>query len=79
MTFGERIKELRESKELLASSFADELQDTQLLLDQGFSEKSRLRQAERSFASFSGEADQQQGTAFLLFQIGAKIQPVLEF
>ena len=46
----------RETKEILAQSFAEELADTQSLLDQGFSEKSRLRQAERSFASYSGEA-----------------------
>ena len=46
----------RETKELLAQSFAEELADTQSLLDQGFSEKNRLRQVERSFASYSGEA-----------------------
>jgi epimerase transport system membrane fusion protein len=46
----------RETKELLAQSFSEELADTQSLLDQGFSEKNRLRQAERSFASYSGEA-----------------------
>lgn len=45
-----------ETKELLAQSFAEELADTQSLLDQGFSEKNRLRQVERSFASYSGEA-----------------------
>jgi len=46
----------RETKELLAQSFAEELADTKSLLDRGFSEKTRLRQAERSFASYSGEA-----------------------
>lgn len=46
----------RETKELLAQSFAEELADTRSLLDKGFSEKTRLRQAERSFASYSGEA-----------------------
>jgi epimerase transport system membrane fusion protein len=46
----------RETKELLAQSFAEELADIQSLLDQGFSEKTRLRQAERSFASYTGEA-----------------------
>ena len=50
------MKALRRSKEQLAASYADELRDTQALLAQGFSEKTRLRQAERSFASFSGEA-----------------------
>lgn len=46
----------RETKELLAESFREELQDTRSLLDQGFSDKSLLRQAERNFASYSGEA-----------------------
>ena len=46
----------RQTKEILAQSFSEELADTRSLLDQGFSEKTRLRQAERSFASYSGEA-----------------------
>ena len=46
----------RETKELLAESFREELQDTRSLLDQGFSDKSLLRRAERNFASYSGEA-----------------------
>ena len=45
-----------ETKELLATSFAEELADTKTLLEQGFSEKTRLREIERSFASYSGEA-----------------------
>ncbi len=48
----------RKTKELLAQSYGEELADTQSLLDQGFSEKTRLRQAERSFASYSGEASE---------------------
>ena len=47
---------LQKSKNKLAESFADELADTQQLLEQGFSEKTRLREVERSLASFSGEA-----------------------
>ena len=50
------MQALRRSKEQLAASYEDELRDTQALLAQGFSEKTRLRQAERNFASFSGEA-----------------------
>lgn len=50
------MEALQATKEALAKSFAEELADTQQLLDQGFSEKTRLREAERSFASFSGEA-----------------------
>ena len=45
-----------ETKELLALSFSEELADTRSLLSQGFSEKTLLRQAERNFASYSGEA-----------------------
>lgn len=50
------MQALRASKEQLAASFEEELKDTQSLLDQGFSEKTRLREVERNFASFSGEA-----------------------
>ena len=50
------MEALQTTKESLARSFSEELADTQKLLDQGFSEKTRLREAERSFASFSGEA-----------------------
>jgi len=52
----EGMEALRQSKELLAQSYAEELSDTQVLLAQGFSEKTRLREAERSYAAFSGEA-----------------------
>lgn len=50
------MRALKQSKELLATSFAEEVADTRKLLDQGFSELTRLRQAERSFASYTGEA-----------------------
>ena len=47
---------VKESKKILADSYAEEVADTLKLLDQGFSEKTRLREAERSLASFVGEA-----------------------
>lgn len=50
------MQALRETKRQLAASFEEELKDTQSLLAQGFSEKTRLREVERNFASFSGEA-----------------------
>ena len=50
------MEALRESKNILAESFLEELEDTQTLLAQGFSEKNRLRQSQRSYASTSGEA-----------------------
>lgn len=50
------MEALQNSKIRLAQSYAEELADTQTLLDQGFSEKTRLREVERNYASFSGEA-----------------------
>jgi len=50
------LEALRLSKEELAASYADELDDTRVLLSQGFSDKIRLRELERNFASYSGEA-----------------------
>jgi epimerase transport system membrane fusion protein len=47
---------LKESKETLAASYADELEDVKSLLTQGFSDKGRLRPVERNLASFQGEA-----------------------
>lgn len=47
---------VKDAKELLASSYQDELVDTRTLLDQGFSEKTRLRELERNYAVFTGEA-----------------------
>ena len=47
---------LKASKEALAASFGDELKDTQILLDQGFSDKLRLRELERNHAVYQGEA-----------------------
>lgn len=52
----EGLKALRESKELLAASYAEELADTQALLDRGFADKTRLREIERNHANFRGEA-----------------------
>lgn len=50
------LKAQLEAKELLANSFEEEMIDTQSLLDKGFSDKALLRQAQRNFASYSGEA-----------------------
>ena len=46
----------RASRLLLAGSYEAELEDTRQLLDQGFSDRIRLRELERNFANFSGEA-----------------------
>mgnify|MGYP001353231484 CR=1 FL=1 len=50
------LQALRASKEQLAASYSDELQDVIALLSQGFSEKTRLRELERNVANFNGEA-----------------------
>ena len=47
---------LKDSKIALAASYADELEDTRALLDEGFSDKARLRSVERNLASYQGEA-----------------------
>jgi epimerase transport system membrane fusion protein len=47
---------LKESKEELARSYDDELQDVRALLEDGFSNRTRLRELERNYASFKGEA-----------------------
>ena len=47
---------LRDSKNMLAASFSAELDDTRALLEEGFSDKARLRSVERSLATYQGEA-----------------------
>lgn len=53
------LQAVKQSKEELAASFGEELADTRILLEQGFSDKLRLRNLERSYATFSGEAAEQ--------------------
>jgi epimerase transport system membrane fusion protein len=50
------LEALRASKLTLAASFAEELGDTEVLLSQGFSNKTRLREFERNHATFEGQA-----------------------
>jgi epimerase transport system membrane fusion protein len=50
------LQALKGSKETLAASYADELDDTRALLRQGFSDKNRLRELERAYATHAGEA-----------------------
>ncbi|MBT8146054.1 MAG: HlyD family type I secretion periplasmic adaptor subunit, partial [Gammaproteobacteria bacterium] len=52
----EGLRALKETREALAASYAEELEDTQALLSQGFSDKLRLRELERNYASAQGEA-----------------------
>jgi epimerase transport system membrane fusion protein len=50
------ITALKESKENLAKSYSEELEDVMALLGQGFSDKARLRNVERSLSLYEGEA-----------------------
>ena len=50
------MQAMRESRQLLADSYADELADTRELLDQGFSDRIRYRELERNYANFFGQA-----------------------
>lgn len=54
----EGMRALRETKQQLADSYAEEAEDTRSLLEQGFSELTRLRQVERNYATYSGEASE---------------------
>ena len=50
------LEAVRTSKLELAASFSEELVDVRELLEEGFSDKQRLRELERSYSSYSGEA-----------------------
>jgi len=50
------LEALRSSKLELAASFSEELVDVRELLEEGFSDKRRLRELERSYSSYNGEA-----------------------
>jgi epimerase transport system membrane fusion protein len=50
------LRASKDTKEELAASFGEELADTRILLEQGFSDKIRLRDLERNHAVYKGEA-----------------------
>ena len=50
------LEALRTSKLELANSYSEELVDVRELLEEGFSDKQRLRGLERSYSSYNGEA-----------------------
>jgi epimerase transport system membrane fusion protein len=65
------LRALQASKTTLATSYEEELEDIQALLDEGFADKQRLRELERSFAAASGEAaDLRANIASAEIQIG---------
>jgi len=50
------LRELQQSKQDLADSFAEELRDVEALLVEGFADKNRVRELERNAALLRGEA-----------------------
>lgn len=50
------LRAMRDSKQALAASFEDELDDFRPLLEEGFTDKQRLRELERNLAMQQGEA-----------------------
>lgn len=52
----EGLQAVRESKLALADSYSDELEDFRTLLEEGFAEKSRLRELERNLTVTKGDA-----------------------
>lgn len=73
------FRALRETKEQLAESFADELSDTQTLLSRGFSDVNRLRTVERNYATYRGDvADLTSKIAATEVQIGETRLQILQ-
>lgn len=70
---------LRESKEELASSYNEELQDVRALLEDGFSDRTRLRELQRNSSSYSGQAAELTATiASTEIQIGETRLQILQ-
>lgn len=74
------IQALKKSKDALAKSYDEELKDIEELLDQGYSDKNRLRELERALATAIGEsADLTANIAAVEVQIGeAQLQIMLQ-
>lgn len=73
------LQALQESKNMLATSFAEELDDVRALLADGFENKQRLRDLERSHAQAVGEAAELTATiAATEIQIGEARQQILQ-
>ncbi len=52
----EGMAAMKSSKEELASSYGEELEDVRILLKEGFADKLRLRELERAYATMRGES-----------------------
>lgn len=73
------LRALRESKQTLARSFEEELNDFRPLLEEGFTDKQRLRELERNHALQAGDvADLTANIATTEFQIGETRLKILQ-
>jgi len=73
------LEALKASKLVLAASYAEELTDTQELLKQGFSDKTRLRELERNHATFEAQAaEHASNVAAISVQIGETRLQILQ-
>ena len=75
----EGFQALRDTKQLLADSYSEEVADTSSLLSQGFADKTRLRELERNYATFTGEvAELDSNIASVKIQIGETRLQILQ-
>ncbi len=75
----EGLQALRESKQVLANSYAEEVADVEALLAQGFSERTRLRELQRNRARLEGEvADLRANIASTEVRIGETRMQILQ-
>jgi len=74
------LRAMREAKEELIVSFAEELSDVRSLLEDGFSDKNRLRELERAYSSLRGEvAELTANIASTEMQIGETRMEILQY
>jgi epimerase transport system membrane fusion protein len=74
------LQAMKEAKQELSESFGDELADVRSLLEDGFSDKNRLRELERAYASLRGEvAELAASIASTEMQIGETRMQILQY
>lgn len=73
------LRALRQSKQALAASYEDELEDLRALLAEGFADKLRLREIERLHATLTGESGELEASiASTEIQIGETQLEILQ-
>lgn len=74
------LQAMKEAKQELSLSFGEELADVKSLLEDGFSDKNRLRELERAYASLRGEvAELGANIASTEMQIGETRMEILQY